>query len=590
MNFNDLKKKLKADISGLKKINIALLGDSPTQLLHIALKGWGVERGYNFNIYEADYDQINMQITDASSTLYVSQPDYIIIFHSAQKLQSKFYSGPKSEKIDFSSNHIAYLNNLMECIQSNLSKTKIIYCNLPLLDSGVYGNYSNKTNLSFTYHLRKINTMLMDLSMQVKNLFIADIEQLNSFYGKSVTVSPAIYIQSGFVFSIDFLPTVAKCFTDIILSIEGNFKKCLILDLDNTTWGGVIGDDGIENIEVGDLGIGKAFTELQLWAKQLKERGIILCVCSKNTYEVAIEPFEKHPDMVLKLEDIAVFVANWENKADNIRHIQNVLNIGFDSMVFLDDNPFERNLVRGELPQVTVPELPSDPAEYLSYLHQLNLFETATISEEDSNRTQQYQEESRRVSLKKAFLNEAEYLQSLDMKAELVSFDKFNAPRVAQLSQRSNQFNLRTVRYTEGEIFNMSSDQLYDTMAISLKDKYGSYGLIAVIILTKAVEHLFIDTWFMSCRVLKRGVEKYTLNKIVEVAKRNNIKEIRGEYIPTSKNGLVENHYSELGFKKVNASNLWLLNVTEFTPFGIFISDNENNEKNNFKKKEYEHK
>ena len=189
------------------------------------------------------------------------------------------------------------------------------------------------------------------------------------------------------VLSIDALPLVGSRTLDILCAIKGDFKKCIILDLDNTTWGGVIGDDGMENIQVGSLGIGKAFTEFQYWVKKLKSRGIIVSVCSKNTESVALEPFEKHPEMVLQLDDISVFVANWENKADNIRHIQSILNIGFDSMVFIDDNPFERNIVRENLPEVTVPEMPEDPAEYLEYLYKLNLFETVSHSKLDKDRT-----------------------------------------------------------------------------------------------------------------------------------------------------------------------------------------------------------
>uniref|UniRef100_UPI000B0CE234 HAD-IIIC family phosphatase n=1 Tax=Bacteroides fragilis TaxID=817 RepID=UPI000B0CE234 len=188
------------------------------------------------------------------------------------------------------------------------------------------------------------------------------------------------------------------------------------------------------------------------WVKKLKNRGIIIAVCSKNNEGKAKEPFERNPEMVLKLDDIAVFVANWENKADNIRTIQRTLNIGFDSMVFLDDNPFERNMVREHVPGVTVPELPEDPGDYLEYLYTLNLFETASFSEDDKDRTKQYQIEAKRVSLQQSFTNEAEFLKSLVMVSEVKGFDKFNTPRVAQLSQRSNQFNLRTVRYTEAEI------------------------------------------------------------------------------------------------------------------------------------------
>ena len=235
----------------------------------------------------------------------------------------------------------------------------------------------------------------------------------------------------------------------------------MILDLDNTTWGGIIGDDGMENIQIGSLGIGKAFSEFQYWIKKLKNRGIIVAVCSKNTESVAKEPFEKHPDMVLRLSDISVFIANWDNKVDNIRQIQSILNIGFDSMVFLDDNPFERNIVRENIPEICVPELPEDPANYLEYLYGLNLFETVSFSNEDSARTKLYQIEAERAKVQKKFTNEDDFLKNLEMVSVIEPFNKFNTPRMAQLSQRTNQFNLRTIRYSEADIERISKSKDY---------------------------------------------------------------------------------------------------------------------------------
>jgi len=337
-------------------------------------------------------------------------------------------------------------------------------------------------------------------------------------------------------------------------------------------WGGIIGDDGMEGIQIGSLGLGKAFSEFQLWLKELKNRGILLAVCSKNSKEIAEEPFREHPDMVLRMEDIAIFVANWENKVDNIRHIQSVLNIGMDSMVFLDDNKFEREMVKSAIPDLTVPDLPEDPAEYLKYLHALNLFETSSFTEEDEDRTRLYREEAGRATLQKTFGNEAEFLQSLEMIAEVKSVDPYSAPRIAQLTQRSNQFNLRTIRYSEGEILDMSKRPDYFTLSFSLRDKFGKHGLISTVILKKMDEQsLFIDTWIMSCRVLKRGMEEFALNCIVDVAKKNNFKKLLGAYIPTRKNGLVKDHYPKLGFAKVSDEE-WVLHTSEFQARQTYIT------------------
>ena len=267
--------------------------------------------------------------------------------------------------------------------------------------------------------------------------------------------------------------------------------------------------------------------------------------------------------MVLRLEDISVFIANWENKADNIRQIQSILNIGFDSMVFLDDNPFERNIVRENIPQICVPELPEDPAEYLEYLYTLNLFETNSLSKEDTERTKLYQIEAQRATIQKKFTNEEDFLKSLNMLSLVEQFTKVNTPRVAQLSQRSNQFNLRTVRYNEADISTLGLSENHFTFAFTLEDKFGDNGLICVVILEKKTsQELFIDTWFMSCRVLKRGMENFVLNTIVNFAKENNFNTLVGEYIPTSKNEMVKNHYLDLGF--VAKEDFWVLDTENY--------------------------
>ena len=566
--YTTLIKNLKKDFSHLKVIRIAILGDSATQMLVKALKAYGFEKGLNFEIYEADYDQIERQVYDSESELFQFKPDYVLVYYSSNKLLKKFYSLDKESKSDFAAKKIADLSSLYQAINTQL-KCKTILFNFAEINDTVFGNFANKTNHSFTYQIRKINYELMHLAQSGKNLFINDIASLQAMYGSAFSADSKMYVNADIHFSLDFLPLVASNLTDIILSIYGSFKKCLILDLDNTMWGGIIGDDGIENIQIGDLGIGKAFTEFQLWIKQLKQRGIILAVCSKNDEAFAKEPFQKHPDMVLRLDDIAVFVANWNNKADNIRYIQSVLNIGFDSMVFLDDNPFERSMVKTHIPEVTVPELPEDPAEYLPYLRTLNLFETASYTDEDEQRTQQYKEEAQRVEIQKKFSNESDFLASLNMTSVVKAFDKFTIPRVAQLTQRSNQFNLRTIRYSEDEIAGIAASQEYFSLSFTLEDKFGDNGLISVIILKKESNKLFVDTWIMSCRVLKRGMENFVLNQIVYLAQQNQCNEIIGEYIPTAKNGMVKDHFQNLGFTA--DGNKWKLQVVNFSQRECFI-------------------
>jgi len=560
LDFAQLKRKLKSPVEGLKPIKLAVLGDSATQFIVQAIKGMGIEYSMNIIVFEADFNQIDQQIFDPESELYRFDADIVLIFESTHKLLQKYNKKSPTVRNHFAEDSIAHTQQLIAAIQ-NKTNAKILFCNYTEEDDRVFGQYANKVEESFGWQLRKLNFLLQDLSLQQPNLYICDLSTIQNTIGRERFWSPSIYTNTEMTVSIDALPYFAQSVVLIISAFQGMFKKCVILDLDNTVWGGVIGDDGLENIQIGQLGIGKAFTEFQYWIKKLQQRGIIVAVCSKNTEQIAKEPFEKHPDMVLKLEDIAVFIANWENKADNIRKIQKILNIGFDSMVFLDDNPFERNIVRENIPGITVPELPEDPALYLDYLYNLNLFETVSYSGEDAKRTQQYQKEAERVVFQESFTNENDFLKSLNMVSETKPFDNFTIPRIAQLSQRSNQFNLRTIRYTEEDVKRVAQSDKYFTLSFTLEDKFGDNGLICAIILEKRDNKtLFIDTWFMSCRVLKRGMEAYTLNSIVELARANGYDRIIGEYIPTSKNELVKDHYKNLGFTFV-VDNLWRLDV-----------------------------
>ena len=571
IDFKQIKRLLKQDSTNLLEVKVALLGDTATQFLATAIKGVGVERGYYINLFEAEYNQVGRQVLDPTSDLHAFGTKYTVVFQSTHKLLEAYslvtVNGEGLTVNGLFEERLNFVRTLCETTEG-----KVIYFNYPEIDDTVFGQYANRTELSFTWQIRQLNCELMRLTQEYPNLFICDIAALQNQFGREWMFDSSVYVSTEMVLSLDALPYVGSRVMDIISAIEGKFKKCLILDLDNTVWGGVVGDDGWENIQVGHgLGIGKAYTEFQEWVKKLKNRGIIIAVCSKNDEDKAKEPFEKNPEMVLRLDDIAVFVTNWENKTDNIRTIQQILNIDFDSMVFLDDNPFERNMVRENVPGVCVPELPEDPGDYLEYLYSLNLFETASYSAGDKDRTKQYQTEAKRVQAAQKFTNEADFLKSLDMVSVVEGFTPFNTPRVAQLSQRSNQFNLRTVRYTDGEIAALGASDKHVCLSFTLEDKFGDNGLICVIIMEiRDVKTLLVDTWFMSCRVLKRGMENFTLNTMVEYAKEHDFERIVGEYIPTLKNGMVKEHYPNLGFKAIG-ENQYELDVNAYEPRECYI-------------------
>lgn len=563
-SFRELQKKSKKIDTNNVKIKVAVLGNHTTTFFVKSLENQLKLAGFDAELFESDYDQIDITIIDGDSGLYKFNPEIILIFESVLKLKDKFYSITDNEnRSEFYQSEIDVIQNRISSLKRNGNNAKVIYFSYELIDDELYGNLFSKISHSFYNNLWKLNNELLNYSENESDLYVFDI---NKYLKNDINYRDwTAIINSDLHYSIDAFTKLSHHLTQFIKAFKGSFKKCLILDLDNTTWGGIIGDDGLENIQIGSLGIGKAFTKLQKWAKHLKERGVILAICSKNNEEIAKEPFEKHNEMILKLDDISIFVANWKNKADNIRYIQEVLNIGFDSMVFLDDNPAEREIVRSSLPDVCVPELPKDPAYYIPYIESLNLFETVSYSENDKDRTSQYQQEAKRKKLISSVTNMDDYLKSLEMKGVINSFEPDDVSRIAQLTQRSNQFNLRTQRYTEADIIEFMNSKKHLTYSIKLKDKFGDYGLISVIILEKKNDKsYFIDTWIMSCRVLKRDVEYYALNKIVEDVKKNKISAITGEYLSTPKNKLVSDLLDKLTFDKINDEQTYILNLTDY--------------------------
>lgn len=567
--FLELKKNLKKDMANFTLHKIALLGDSATQNLSAAIKGYALEAGYNFDIYEADYNQIDLQLMDQSSETYSFNPQSILIYMCSEKLHETFCSTTFEDRESFAEVMYAKISNYWSLINQHTA-TNILQFNFVNNHDGIFGNYALKTVSSFDYQLQKLNYLLSEESQKFKNIYLIDLNALQSKVGRSSFYDDKLYYIAKMAMTTDVLPMIAKSVVDVVKVLDGKIKKCVVLDLDNTLWGGVIGDDGLEGIQIGELGIGYAYTEFQMWLKELKNRGIILTICSKNNEDTAKDPFLKHPEMVLKLEDISMFVANWEDKATNIKHIQQTLNIGMDSIVFLDDNPFERNLVKSMIPEITVPELPEDPAYYLNYIKSLNLFETVSFSQEDQDRTRQYQAEASRTVLKQRFTSIDNYFENLKMKATVLPFDKFHYPRIAQLTQRSNQFNLRTIRYSEAEIEKIAENDCYVTLSFCLKDKFGDHGLISVVILEKQEETLFVNEWIMSCRVLKRSMEEFIINKVIGIARANGFKKVIGEYIKTSKNAMVERIYEKMGFHEIGEGK-FAVDVNRFEELKTYI-------------------
>lgn len=555
----------------LAPMRLALLGSSTMEHFAPILKWWLAREGFAAHIHVAEYDSIHQTVLDPSSELYSLGKDAIVwIFTSHRDIRFPVEPGASSEDVESAVEAaVADTASLWEALARNAS-CQVIQNNADRPLERVFGNYEAGAPWSRSNMLRAYNCGLAKAVTPGVTLF--DLDAVSSAFGLERWHDPRYWHHSKHAFSFDAYGMVAFQGARLVAAMKGKAKKCLVLDLDNTLWGGVIGDAGLAGIRLGDGPDGEAFADFQEYILGLKRRGVILAVCSKNEEAAAKEPFERHPDMRLRLEDIAVFRANWENKADNIRDIAETLNIGLDSLVFVDDNPAERALVRTLLPEVAVPEIPEDPSHYTRVLDGGRYFEAVGFSEEDKVRGDLYRANAERTRHRDTHTDLSGYLKSLDMVARVGGFDDFNLPRIAQLVNKSNQFHLTTTRYSEAELRAIAADSSNVCLHFRLLDKFGDNGLICVVILRPAEPDAFqIDTWVMSCRVLSRTMEEFVCNEIVAAAAAaaGGRRRLVGKYIPTKKNRLVAGLYERLGFAPLGSdsgSTLWGLDILPGRP------------------------
>jgi FkbH-like protein len=378
-----------------------------------------------------------------------------------------------------------------------------------------------------------------------------DLASLAADVGHARWFDPVRYLQAKAPFAIELSPLVADSLCALLAAHAGKAGRVAVLDLDNTLWGGVIGDDGLDGIKLGQNSpSGEAFVAFQRYLLGLRERGVVLAVCSKNTDAIAREPFRSHPEMLLREAHVAVFQANWEDKATNLRLIAETLNLGLESLVFIDDNPAERARVRQELPLVQTPEMSADPAWYVRDIARSGLFEHMRLNAEDLMRADAYGAEAKRAEIRSRVGNYEEYLASLGMVMDIAPFDEVGRSRIAQLINKSNQFNLTTRRYNEEAVRDMTADPALLCWQVSLRDSFGQHGVVGIIIVRAEGADWVIDTWIQSCRVLSRGVEEAIMNSLFEVAAARGAERVHGLFIETARNGLVVDFYDRMGFER----------------------------------------
>jgi FkbH-like protein len=558
----------------LTEIRIALLGDAATQQFAPLLKALLRRAGFNAIIYEGPFAGIELEVYQADSPLYRFRPDYIALLNATQALRVEYYARPGTAA-EFLQGTVERMERIWSAIEAR-STALVLQSNFVFPTERLFGNFDHKVADSLYSVTAEVNSQITERTRSHTGVVVNDIEAVASWVGRRTWFDERLWFLAKTFCALEHLPLVAENMVQIVLASRGRVVKCVILDLDNTLWGGVIGDDGVNGIKLSSHGEGEPFHLLQSFFRELSRRGVLLAVCSKNDITNAMSPFLNHPEMVLRREHIAAFVANWDDKAQNIRRIQETLKIGLDSIVFLDDNSFERNLVRELLPGVIVPELPEDPADYLTAISVLNLFEITSFSSEDLKRTEMYRVDSQRREEQASYANVEDFLTSLDMRITIESFDDYHLPRIAQLIQRSNQFNLTTRRLSEHQCRAIMQDGAgWLAVYAKLSDRLGDHGLISVVACCVSGSDLAIRDWLMSCRVLSRTVEQHLMRYVFDCAKRLGLSRVTGEYVPTPKNAMVRDFFAQFGFEKTaedaGERTLWALSVQDFQPPVTYI-------------------
>jgi FkbH-like protein len=566
---------------GFSSIRLAVLSSATVDHLVAPIRVSGLRRRLLIDVHVGPYGQYRQQLLEAESPLHRLRPQMVLLSLTAREAIAAAPVAATAAEADAAiGRSIDELRTLWRKARETFHATVIQQTFLNTADT-LFGSYDRLVAGAPAQLISRLNERVSQAAAE-EGLLLLDIARASERDGLDAWFDVTRWLQA----KMEIAPQAASLYGDLLARLiaaeRGLSKKCLVLDLDNTLWGGVIGDDGPEGIILGEgTGTGEAHLALQRYAKQLKERGVILAICSKNDPAVAEAVFRDHPEMILKWADIAAFVANWDDKATNLRRIAEQLNIGIDSLVFVDDNPAERALVRQSLPMVAVPELPNDPAHYVRCLADAGYFESVGFTAEDARRSEQYSANAARETFLESSQSMDDFLRGLKMSVIFGPFQPADFARVAQLIGKTNQFNPTTRRHSLDDIVKFATTNRSLTLQFRLIDRFGDNGLVSVMILlpdTQAPDLLEIDTWVMSCRVFGRQLEREAMNIAVETARQMGVQTFRAGYIPTAKNGVVSELYPALGFTPAherlphNGATRWSLHLSDYVPQSTHIA------------------
>lgn len=552
-------------LPGLSPVRLGVLANATLDTLEPDLVVAAARHGVALSVIMGPYDQAVQVATDAASPFHQGLDLALLALHHAPlSLASRPADAEAAEEtLDFVR---GAASAVVAGLRDNGCPAVIVQTLAPPPDT-LFGNLDSEVPGTVQRGVARLNDHLRDLATAEGGVLL-DVAAVAARAGLHRWHDPVDWAWAKVPVSRDCTALYADHLGRLLGALKGRARRALVLDLDNTLWGGVIGDDGIDGIELGPGSpAGETHQAVQRAALRLRERGVLLAVSSKNTDAVARRAFAEHPEMLLREEHIAVFQANWEPKPRNIEAIAATLSLGLESFVFLDDNPAERAAVREALPQVAVPELPDEPALFAPTLLAAGYFESASFTAADRERARQYSDNARRAEFQASTYDQAGFLRSLKMQARCSAFDEVGRPRVTQLINKSNQFNLTTRRYSEADVAALEADPDSRTLQVRLSDRFGDNGMVSVVIVRPSQGQHLIDTWLMSCRVLGRRLDELVLDQLVTAARADGATALVGEYLPTARNDLVRDHYSKLGFVALDdEGRLWKLEVDGYEP------------------------
>jgi len=563
-------------------LRVALLSSATIDQLVSAVRVAGLRRGLFFEVFKGGFNQYRQALLDADSPLLAFRPDLIVLSLGARPVVANIPIGMAAEQVEAALRaEVDDLSSLWDAARRRFGATLVHQTYLDVFEP-VFGSFDRNVAASPARVVARLNDLVAQAAATA-GVLVLDVAQASAREGLDAWHDPARWLQGKMEIAPHAAPRFGELLARVVGAQRGRSRKTLVLDLDNTLWGGVVGDVGIEGIVLGEgSAAGEAHLELQRYARRLKERGVVLAVCSKNDLSIAEKAFSTHPEMLLKRSDFAAFVANWNDKAENLRAIAEQLNLGLDSLVFVDDNPVERARVREALPMVGVPELPDDPGRYVRCIAEHGYFEAVSFTQEDAQRAEQYAANAQREALR-ASQSMEDFLRGLQMTVTYGLVTPVDLARVTQLINKTNQFNTTGRRYTGDEVARMAADGANLLLQFRLADRLGDNGLVSAMILRpdpRVPGGLEIDTWVMSCRVFGRQLEDEAMNIAVEAARQRGVRSLRASYVPTERNKVVRDLFAGLGFSAIDEAGSadgpgnWLLETSGYVARPTFIQRN----------------